>query len=143
VTTWPTGSGVLVLPSGRRVRGAALGEARLLAPSADVVVALTGRPPRGLPEATRWVRWPDFRTPRATDDALDVLREAYGRCGEQRVLFSCRAGVGRTGTALAALAVLDGLPVSGAVSWVRSGYHPRAVETPGQRRWLERVLVHR
>jgi len=143
VTTWPPGGGVLVLPSGGRVRGAGLAEARLLAPSADFVVALTGWPPRGLPEATRWVRWPDLRTPRSTRDALDTLREAYRLCGDQRVLVGCRAGVGRTGTALAALAVLDGLPVPQAVSWVRSGYHRRAVETPGQRRWLETLLVHR
>jgi hypothetical protein len=44
--------------------------------------------------------------------------------------------VGRTGTALAALAVLDGLPSADAVRWVRDRYSPRAVETPWQRRWL-------
>ena len=49
---------------------------------------------------------------------------------------ACRGGVGRTGTALAALAVLDGLPADEAVRWVRERYHPRAVETPWQRRWL-------
>ena len=48
-------------------------------------------------------------------------------------------GVGRTGTALAALAVLDGLDPGRAVAWVRAHYHPRAVETPWQRRWLRGV----
>jgi hypothetical protein len=51
----------------------------------------------------------------------------------------CRGGVGRTGTALAALAVLDGLSPSEAVGWVRQRYHPMAVETPWQRWWLRRV----
>ena len=60
---------------------------------------------------------------------------ARARAGEQ-VEVACRGGVGRTGTALAALAVLDGLPAGDAVRWVRERYHPRAVERPWQRRWL-------
>jgi protein-tyrosine phosphatase len=47
--------------------------------------------------------------------------------------------VGRTGTALAALAVLDGLDPEAAVHWVRAVYDRRAVETPWQRWWLRRV----
>jgi hypothetical protein len=43
------------------------------------------------------------------------------------------------GTVLAAIAVLDGLPPSEAVGWVRQRYHPRAVETPWQRWWLRGV----
>ncbi|MBX6748191.1 MAG: hypothetical protein IRY85_00730 [Micromonosporaceae bacterium] len=53
--------------------------------------------------------------------------------------IACRGGIGRTGTALAALAVLDGLAPPAAVAWVRDAYHPRAVETPWQRWWLRRV----
>jgi hypothetical protein len=41
--------------------------------------------------------------------------------------------------AVAALAILDGLPSAQAVSWVRARYHHRAVETPWQRRWLRRL----
>jgi protein-tyrosine phosphatase len=52
---------------------------------------------------------------------------------------ACGGGIGRTGTALAALAVLDGLTPREALRWVRAGYHRRAVETPWQRRWLETV----
>lgn len=44
--------------------------------------------------------------------------------------------MGRTGTALACLAVLDGVPADEAVAFVRDGYHPRAVETPWQRRYV-------
>jgi hypothetical protein len=46
---------------------------------------------------------------------------------------------GRTGTAPAAHAVLDGLPADRAVGWVRENYHHRAVETPWQRWWLRAV----
>ncbi len=88
----------------------------------------------------RRVRWPDFWIPVNRADALDALREAHrrARAGE-RVEVACLGGVGRTGTALAALAVLDGLPHQQAVTWIRDRYHQRAVETPWQRRWLRAV----
>jgi protein-tyrosine phosphatase len=92
----------------------------------------------------RRIRWPDFWIPLDRRDALDGLAEALrrARAGE-RVEAGCRGGVGRTGTALAALAILDGLPPGDAVSWVRSSYQPRAVETPWQRWWLHRLGRHR
>jgi protein-tyrosine phosphatase len=83
------------------------------------------------------VRWPDFWVPLDRADATDALREALRRAqAGERVEVVCRGGVGRTGTALAALGVLEGLGPVAAVAWVRAGYHPRAVETPWQRRWL-------
>ena len=131
----PASPGVLALPGGSFVRGRCLG--RDLGP-ADLSLVL-GRGP-----APAWsyrrVRWPDFWVPLDTDDALAALRDASGQARRgQRVEVMCRGGVGRTGTALAALAVLDGLEPAEAVSWVRSRYHPRAVETPWQRAWLARV----
>ncbi|HEV3505209.1 MAG TPA: protein-tyrosine phosphatase family protein, partial [Actinomycetes bacterium] len=88
----------------------------------------------------RRVRWADFWVPADREEALDALREAHRRArGGERVEVACRGGVGRTGTALAALAVLDGLTPRQAVGWVRAGYHWRAVETPWQRRWLGKV----
>lgn len=84
----------------------------------------------------RWVRWPDFRTPTSRDDAVSALREAYERSATQRVEIACGGGVGRTGTALAAIAVLAGVPSTEAVAWVRRRYNKRAVETPWQRRWV-------
>lgn len=47
-------------------------------------------------------------------------------------------GRGRTGTALACLAVLDGVPAAEAVKYVREHYDMRAVETPSQRRYVAR-----
>ena len=88
----------------------------------------------------RRLRWPDFWVPLDRDDALDALREVRRRAlAGERVEVICRGGTGRTGTALAALAVLDGLSPEDALAWVRREYHRRAVETPWQRGWLRRV----
>ncbi len=86
----------------------------------------------------RWVRWPDFWVPSDRADAAAALREAFARAAGERVEISCRGGRGRTGTALACLAVLDGLPPATAIAHVRAGYHPGAVETPWQRRFVHR-----
>ncbi|WP_200847236.1 hypothetical protein [Microbacterium sp. 18062] len=48
----------------------------------------------------------------------------------------CGGGIGRTGTAIALLAVMSGIEPDGAVGWVRANYHPRAVETRRQRDWI-------
>ena len=84
------------------------------------------------------MRWPDFRLPAAPDDARAALRTAWERSAAERVEVACTGGRGRTGTALACLAVLDGVPPGDAVGWVRAHYDARAVETPWQRRWVER-----
>jgi hypothetical protein len=39
------------------------------------------------------------------------------------------------------MAVLDGIPAADAVNWVRRNYHPKAVETPWQARWVRRISV--
>ena len=85
------------------------------------------------------MRWPDFRTPSSTEDAVAALRDAYERSDAERVEIACRGGVGRTGTALAARAVLAGVPAAEAVTWVRQRYDRRAAETPWQRRWVLEV----
>lgn len=135
--TWPPSDGVVELPDGRRVRGTGLRRPRGDAPPPDLAVYLRGRDPRVTGWEYRWVRWRDFGLPASTDDALAALREAHIRAGSERVEIACGGGVGRTGTALALLAVLSGVDPSGAVAWVRAHYHPRAVETRRQRRWVE------
>ena len=132
---WTDDAGVLALPGGARVRGRRLRDDVV---PADFTLVLGDGPEPDWPH--RRVRWPDFRSPANSVDALDALREAHRRAAAgQRVEVACRGGVGRTGTALAALAVLDGLTPSEAVRWVRSRYHPMAVETPWQRWWLRRL----
>lgn len=51
---------------------------------------------------------------------------------------ACAGGRGRTGTAIACLAILAGVPADRAVGWVREHYERRAVETPWQRWWVRR-----
>jgi protein-tyrosine phosphatase len=106
-------------------------------------VYLLGRAPGRIEWDHRWVRWPDFRRPRSTDDAIDALVEAYRRAGSERVEIACGGGIGRTGSAMAVIAALAGVPQDDAVAWVRDRYHRRAVETPGQRRWVRTVDLSR
>jgi hypothetical protein len=79
------------------------------------------------------VDWPDFGVPSdivvltaALQDLLDRARR------EERVEIGCLGGHGRTGTALACLAILAGTPASDAVEWVRANYCQRAIETSEQ-----------
>lgn len=135
-SAWLDDVGLVALPSGVRVRGRRMSDP---ASPADFALILS----RGPVPAWRHrrIRWPDFWIPVNSEDALDALREAHGRAHTgERVEVACRGGLGRTGTALSALAILDGLTPSEALAWVRAGYDRRAVETLWQRRWLLRVL---
>jgi hypothetical protein len=138
---WPDGPGVVELPDGRRVRGRGLRRPPPDGPDPEFGVYLVGRDPGPFAWEHRWVRWPDFRTPASTPDALAAIEEVHRRAAGERVEVACGGGVGRTGTALAALAVLAGVPAGEAVAWVRRTYDPRAVETPWQRRWVRRLEV--
>ena len=132
---WLDDRGLITLPGGARVRGRRLGDH---ASPADFTLVLAKGPVPAWPH--RRIRWPDFGIPADHDDALSALQEALGRArGGERVEAACRGGIGRTGTALAALAILDGLTPPEALAWVRDAYHHRAVETPWQRRWLRGV----
>lgn len=71
-------------------------------------------------------------------EAAEALRDAWRRAADERVEFVCGGGRGRTGTALACLAVLDGVPPEEAVAYVRRHYDRHAVETPWQRRYVRR-----
>ena len=135
--TWDASlHGVLVLPSGRRVRGRALREPAPDDPPPEFGLYLTGAAIPSPPWPYQWVRWPDFRLPVDPAAARRALAEAWERAADQRVEVACAGGRGRTGTALACLAVLDGVPAHDAVAYVRRHYHPHAVETPWQRRYV-------
>ncbi|MDD9371995.1 MAG: hypothetical protein PV358_17880 [Acidimicrobiales bacterium] len=77
--------------------------------------------------------WPDFEVP----DDTGALRRALlallqrARAGDA-VEIGCLGGHGRTGTALACLAVLTGTPADEAVAWVRERYCAKAIETDRQ-----------
>jgi protein-tyrosine phosphatase len=139
VPAWNPGApGVLTLPSGRLVRGRGLSRPLPDGPLPQFGVYLLGRRPAPEPWESRWLRWPDFRLPADPAALAATLREALARAGTERVEFACAGGQGRTGTALACLAVLDGVPNAEAVAYVRAHYRPQAVETPGQRRFVTR-----
>lgn len=144
-TTWPepsgpTADGVLRLPSGRLVRGRGLRRPAPAGPPAQFGLYLLGRRPAwpsgGPAQESHWVRWPDFRLPADRARTAALLREAWTRAATERVEIACGGGRGRTGTALACLAVLDGVAPERAVAYVREHYSRHAVETPWQRRYV-------
>ncbi|CAD5914229.1 protein-tyrosine phosphatase family protein [Streptomyces cyaneofuscatus] len=129
---------VLTLPSGRLIRGRGLRNPLPDGPEPEFAVYLLGRTPPEAGWESRWLRWPDFRLPADPHQARELLEEVWRRAPGERVEVACGGGMGRTGTALACLAVLDGVPAAEAVAFVRRGYHARAVETPWQRRYVRR-----
>jgi hypothetical protein len=79
------------------------------------------------------LEWPDFGVPTEPARVVAALRSVLARAqAGQRVELGCRGGHGRTGTALACLAVLTGYPSAEAVAWVRAAYCAEAVETAQQ-----------
>ena len=83
------------------------------------------------------LHWKDFGVPDAAQlrSSLEsVLTRA--RAGEV-VELGCIGGHGRTGTALACLAVMTGTPAAEAVAWVRAHHCSEAVETDEQHRFVE------
>lgn len=129
---------MVTLPSGRLVRGRGLRRPVPDGPQPEFGLTLLVRRPDPAPWPGRWVRWPDFRLPADPDDLRAALEDVLGRAAAERVEVACAGGRGRTGTALACLAVLDGVPPTAAVAWVRQRYDARAVETPFQARFVRR-----
>lgn len=147
-------TGAIALPDGTLVRGRGRREPPPAEPLPDFGLYL-GRPPDRLRTLfgrhrgwrpgwpAEWIDWPDFRTPRDDQLAAATIERAYllARSG-RRVEVACGGGTGRTGTVIACMAVLAGHPAADAVDWTRRHYRPRAVETPGQRRWVRWFADH-
>lgn len=123
----------VVLPDGTEVTAVSFGGAD---PYAREVV-----PAFGLYLDERWqppwphdhLDWPDFGVPADPGPVVGVLESFLGRArAGEHVEIGCYGGHGRTGTALACLAVLCGRAPGEAVGWVRSAYCERAVETDEQ-----------
>ncbi|NUT98417.1 MAG: protein tyrosine phosphatase [Saccharothrix sp.] len=129
--------GAIQLPDGAWVRGRGL---RNPAPEDTPSFGLyLGTSQREMPWPHEWVDWPDFRLPRSPERAVEQIRALHARAlaGED-VEVACGGGMGRTGTVVACLAVLAGVPAGEAVAWTRAHYRKRAVETPWQKRWVAR-----
>ncbi len=88
------------------------------------------------------VAWPDFGVPDDPARFVAALRGLLDRARDgQQVEIGCVGGHGRTGTALACLAVLSGHAASEAVAWVRVHYCPKAVETDEQAAFVATLPV--
>lgn len=86
--------------------------------------------------ATRSLRRPDFGVPDPTP-TVAALQSVLDRARSgQQVEIGCLGGHGRTGTALACLAILAGEKPGDAVAWVRANYCSEAVETNTQEEWV-------
>ncbi|WP_242883614.1 protein-tyrosine phosphatase family protein [Actinomadura litoris] len=137
-------TGALRLPDGSWVRGRGLRDPAPDGPPPDFGLYLgSGRLRRRHEDALswphEWIEWPDFLLPRDSELAVRRVRDLHERARSgDAVEVACGGGVGRTGTVIACLAVLSGLPPEEAVAWTREHHHRRAVETPWQRRWIAR-----
>ena len=84
------------------------------------------------------IAWPDFGLPVEPEVAAGQITAAFGRARRgELVEVGCVGGSGRTGTVLACMAVLAGVPAPEAVSWVRAAYRREAVETADQEAWVQ------
>jgi hypothetical protein len=88
------------------------------------------------------LEWPDFGVPADRALVVAALQSLLDRArAGQRVEVGCYGAHGRTGTALAVLAVLTGTPPDDAVGWVRTAYCERAVETDEQAAFVRTLLA--
>ncbi|HEU5474985.1 MAG TPA: protein-tyrosine phosphatase family protein [Actinophytocola sp.] len=140
--TTPKLAGATVFPDGTWVRGRGLRDGVPTGPPPGYGLYLGTAHLRTRHEHTLtwphdWIDWPDFRLPRDRAAAIVEIRNLHARARSgTEVEVACGGGIGRTGTVMACLAILSGVPAAEAVTWTRAHYHPRAVETPWQRRWV-------
>jgi hypothetical protein len=122
-------------PDGTVVRASSLAERRADDPERDFGLYLDPAWAPGWPASL--IDWPDFGLPVDAGAAAEAIRGAFERARRGgRVEVGCRGGLGRTGTVLACMAVLAGVPAAEAVAWVRAHYRPAAVETAAQEAWV-------
>jgi hypothetical protein len=83
------------------------------------------------------IDWPDYGVPSDSEIATSQIVHAFERAKRgENVEVGCLGGLGRTGTVLACMAVLAGVPAGEAVEWVRNHYDLDAVEIPEQEEWV-------
>jgi hypothetical protein len=127
---------IVTFPDGSRVRASSLADRREDDPERTYGLYLDEQ------WAPTWpadvIAWPDFGLPSEPEVAAGQITAAFRRTQRgELVEVGCLGGSGRTGTVLACMAVLAGVPPADAVSWVREAYRPQAVETAEQEAWVE------
>jgi len=126
---------VVVFPDGSRVRASSIYDRR--ADDPDRAFGLYADPHWEPTWPADIISWRDFGLPEEPEVAARQIASAFARArGGELVEVGCLGGCGRTGTVLACMAVLAGVPSSDAVAWVRAAYRPAAVETAEQERWV-------
>jgi protein-tyrosine phosphatase len=135
---WTLGPGIIEMPDGTRFRGRGLGNPEPNGQQPTFGLYLLGKQPSPMDWESRWLRWPDFRLPSDRAEAARAFADVHALARTGRVEIACGGGKGRTGTALACIAVIAGVPAEEAVSYVREHYDRHAVETPFQRRFVQR-----
>ena len=126
----------VTLPDGSRVRASSLADRCVDDPQRAYGLYLDER------WAPTWpadvIAWPDFGLPAEPEVAAGRIAAAFRRARRgELVEVGCLGGSGRTGTVLACMAVLAGVPPAEAVPWVRTAYRPEAVETAEQEAWVQ------
>jgi protein-tyrosine phosphatase len=83
---------------------------------------------------------PDFGLPdeAALRAVLTRMLEAMRAAPDGAYHIGCKAGLGRTGTAMACLAIMAGVVEGDPVAWLRAAYNPEAIETPEQEDFVRR-----
>lgn len=125
----------VTFPDGTTVTACAITDRRVIDPDRDIGLYLD---PAWEPDwHAEVIDWPDFGVP---DDGPAAARQILTAFEAARsglnLEIGCLGGRGRTGAALACMAILASVPADDAVSWVRTEYDSRAVETPGQEAWV-------
>ena len=88
---------------------------------------------------------PDYGVP---DEAglraiLAQMLEAMRAAPDGAYHIGCKAGIGRTGTVMACLAIMAGAVEGDPVAWLRAAYQPEAIETPAQEEFVRRFTRER
>jgi hypothetical protein len=127
---------IVTFPDGTRVRASPLAERRADDPGRSFGLYLDARwEPAWDAEV---IPWQDFGLPADPESAATSIEAAFARArAGELVEVGCVGGLGRTGTVLACMAFLSGVPRDDAVAWVRGAYDERAVETAEQERWVD------
>ena len=123
---------------------------RLELPLDGKVISISGGPFDAMPEGARGLclearaarvaeaEWqldvPDYGVPdeAALRTVLADMLEAMRATPDGAYHIGCKAGIGRTGTVMACLAIMAGAVEGDPVAWLRAAYHQGAIETPGQ-----------
>jgi hypothetical protein len=126
---------VITLPCGSRVRPAASYERREDDPERGFGLYMD---PHWAPTwPSEMIEWENLGLPIDFEHAARAIRDAYAKAQQGALIeVGCQGGIGRTGTVIACMAILAGIPAGEAVTWVRERYLVRAVETRSQEWWV-------